>query len=443
LSERVTLKKGAQEFLWVAAPKFLGGGLLLLFNLILLRRFGPEQYGMVTVCLSGILLFDAILGAAVDMGILRLAPLYQRDQRLESSLQIQQAGLILKPVAMLAPALLVVGFAGPLSALLFQRKGGEPLLYLSLVSLLGLLVFRSAQTHFQVSREFLRYGGADLLHSLLRFGGITTLLFIGSPSPIGILSCYALAPIVATAFTLPALGKRLLQVPFSWPKLKELAQVVNWYLATAITGVLLSRMDVFLVSSLASVGEAGIFSAAQAITIAPQLLGTYLAVVCSPRVMPMWKDGSLFPIYRRFQIGVGIVCGAIYLLAFVGLEKFSALLLPRSFQRASGVILLLLPSALFALINFPWTVSFLLFLRPRFLFLFDVISLPILLLIYAVAVPRYGAAGAAVISALFALAKTSVMQTVAWRILRAEAGDKTGEKGSLSTQEPGLIERLS
>ena len=67
-----SLKRGIVDVFLVAAPKVVAGATTLLVNVVLLRYFGPEQFAIYSLCVTGILLTDAILGAAVDMGILRM-----------------------------------------------------------------------------------------------------------------------------------------------------------------------------------------------------------------------------------------------------------------------------------------------------------------------------------------------------------------------------------
>jgi O-antigen/teichoic acid export membrane protein len=413
--------KDLREFLFVAVPKALGGGLILLFNLILLRHLGPEGFGMFSVCLAGVLLADSVLGGSVDMGILRLAPLYHVNGDQPRSLRIQQVGLLLKPVAACVLLLPAVVFATELGALLFQRPGTEPLLYVSALALLGLLVLRSAQMNFHVTRRFGLYGATDAAHNLARFGGIALLLALATATPLRVLALLALAPWVVAALVLATIGRPMLSVRPASQALRELAGVVKWYLATIAMGALLTRIDIFLVSSLAGVREAGVFAAAQQIALVPFLIGTYLAVIYSPRVMPLLEQGTLPPIYWRFQAAMGVVCVCAFGAAWLVIDRIAGVLLPPTMRSAHVVILVLLPSALAALFNYPYTYSLLLFARPKLMLVLDCAALPLLIWAYARMIPEMGAVGAAAVTTAFALLKTLILQVAAWRILQKPA----------------------
>jgi hypothetical protein len=103
------------------------------------------------------------------------------------------------------------------------------------------------------------------------------------------------------------------------------------------------------------------------------------------------------------------------------------------------VALVLLPAGLAAFVNFPWTVSFLLFLRPRFLLKFDLIALPVLAVSYLIAVRTYGAAGAAGVTTAYALIKTAALQKVANGILQ-QPPELSAANAPLANQglEPGV-----
>lgn len=77
-----------------------------------------------------------------------------------------------------------------------------------------------------------------------------------------VLLLFAAAPLLVSAMILVSSGRSLLQVPFSRDAFRELNSQVKWLLAVSASGTLMSRMDIFLVSTIGGVAEAGIYSAA-------------------------------------------------------------------------------------------------------------------------------------------------------------------------------------
>jgi O-antigen/teichoic acid export membrane protein len=420
----MTLARGGRSdlfrFACVALPKIAGGGLQVLFNLILIRYLTPDQFGVVSLCVLGIVACDAVLGSALDMAVLRLAPLHeQRGERLQS-LKVQNAALALKPVGVGLLAIPVFFSGGALSRALFHHDDGRGLLLLSLAGLLGLLLLRSLQLHYQVSNRFVAFGLADLSQNAIKFGGITLLLALAVTNPTWIVLFFALGPLTVALVGL-GLTRKLVRTRFDRSAWRELGTVLRWYVAATVMGSLTSRMDVFMVSAFSTIAEAGIFSVALAVAIVPQLIGTYMAVVYSPRIMPLWEEGRLGDIYRRFQLKLVPICIVGYFCFAAGIQLFGNLLLPDSFVGAVGVMLLLFPASLCSLLNFPWTISLLLFLRPKFLLVLELVSFVVVIPAYAYSAARWGALGGAAVTVTVAGAKTILMQAVAWQVARMPA----------------------
>jgi O-antigen/teichoic acid export membrane protein len=210
--------------------------------------------------------------------------------------------------------------------------------------------------------------------------------------------------IVSTAFTLRALS--------------ELWSAVKWYLGSAAAASTNTRMDILILSAVAGTAQAGFFSAAQVLIMPVQLIGMYLGVVFAARIMPLYEQGLLSPIYRKFQAWTIVSALATYGLAVLMAGKASALLLPSSYAGSPKLLLLLLPAALTALINFPLTVSILMFTHPRALMVLELAALPVLVVLYRVFAASHGAFGAAAVTSGFAIVKTVIYQALANRTIR-------------------------
>jgi O-antigen/teichoic acid export membrane protein len=413
------LKPSILRFFWVAGPKVLAGGLQFVLTVALMRHFGPKDFGMISVCMSAVVLCDSIVGGATDSGVLRLAPSasYVEDSR---SLEFQQAGVVLKLCFVAIIAVPVLLLRRQLSEWLFQTPYGAPYLCISLAALMATLLMRSAQMQYQIAERFALYGAADLANSALKFGGIGLLLAFAHPSPGTVLAGYGFSTFTVAVIVFLLTDNSLLRTLVSRIRIQELMSHVRWFVLVSATGTLIGRMDLFLVSSIEGVTSAGIYSAAQLVALIPQLIGSYIAVVFSPRIMPMWEKGTLPKLYKDVQLGIICFAVFVYMCAYLLLPRFAGTLFPHAFQLSVPIILVLLPSGLCAFINFPLTLLFLLFIKPLFLVVLDCISLPLLLAAYAWAIRAHGVMGAAVVTTVAALIKTVVMQTAAWRLLRTQ-----------------------
>lgn len=411
------LTRTLTSFLWVAVPKVAAGGAQLLTNLLLVRTLGPEHAGVVFVCVTTITLSDAVLGSAFDVAVLKLAT-SAAGAGSAHSLRIQKAALVAKVLGCAALALPVLIFGRPLSILLFHNAADIRLLALSVISLFGLLILRSVQTCFQVAGRFPWYGAADLFHCLVKYGGVGALLGLGMTTPLSVLLIYACGPLAVAAVLLFAATKQIVLARFSWQILRQLCSAAKWYVGSAAAASTNTRMDILLLSAVAGTLQAGLFSAAQVLILPVQMVGMYLGVVFAPQILPLWEQNRLSSPYHRFQAGIIAASLAIWVLAILFAERTSALLLPSSYRASTGIVLILLPAALTALVNFPWTVSFLMFAHPKFLLLFEIVALPVLAALYWHFGAVNGARGVAFVTSAFAILKTVVYQVLASRTMR-------------------------
>ena len=431
------LRKSGAEFLWVAVPKVLSAGAQLAVNLLLVRQLGPELSGVVFVCLTAILLSDAVLGSALDVAVLRLAT-GQSSGPASTPLETQRAAVMLKLAGCILLSIPLIICAQSLSRILFHSERYSHLLLLADGALFGLLLLRSVQVHFQVLRRFALYGITDILNSTLKFGGIALLLMLHRVGPASILAVYAAGPILVSLAMLFTASRALLRPRVSRFALANLLNLFRWYAGGAAAGSLTSRMDIFLVSTFAGSTQAGLFSAAQTFTLPFQLIGMYLGIVFAPRILPLWQQGRLLSVYRPFQLSLAAGCVLAYLAALAAAPALAAWLLPASFQGTAILILCLLPASLTALVNFPWTVSFLMFTHPRFLMFFDVCALAVLAILYWQCISRFGTVGAAVVTSAYALLKTVVLQLLANSTMKRGPHAGFGELSS-SLRKPSLV----
>jgi O-antigen/teichoic acid export membrane protein len=434
-----SVRRDIGEVSWVALPKILAGAVQVVINLALLRRFGPDAFGVVTVCISMVMLADSLLGSAIDMSIFRLAPAHgESDHRY--SLAIQKAGLQLKIAGGLMAALPLAVLSGPLARVLFQRAGENSVIFcLALVALLGCLVIRSTQVNFQIERRFSRYGMTDLANTFLRFGPIGVMTATGAATPFSVMLIYALAPFAVAVPVLFTWARGMTLSPSSRPARKELLGTLRIFLATVVAGALLTRLDLFIVSAKAGVREAGIYSAAQILALIPQLLGLYMSAAFSARVMPLWLKGSFAPIYRKYQVALFAAAIAGYIVAAILLPFAGPMLFPGAFSKAGGLILVLLPAGLAHFVSFPWTIPFLLYLRARTMLLLDCAGLPILACALYLFAGRSGAAGAARVCSVFTIVRAAIHQWMAFRIIRLQNPVAAGKAAAAMAAVEGAV----
>lgn len=402
----------------MALPKVLAGVLQLAANVGLLRGLGPAESGVVFVCFAVLMLCDGILGAPMDVAVVKLSTASTNGAVSAESLSVQKTAMALKWLSCVVLGVPSILLASPVSRLLFHTEEQSRTIAITVLAVVGLLTLRSIQTHFQIGRRFAIYGSADLVHSSMKFGGIALLLVLHGATPASVLWCVAAAPAVVSIAFLCFAARPLASAPISLSAARHIFGISKWYVGGAAAGTTTSRMDILLVSSLAGAPQAGIFSAAQNLTIPFQLLGQYLSVVFTPRILSLWRSGRLMRVYLYFQATTLLIClvsGTAFVLAIGHLVPR---LLPATYLPGAVVAKWLVPAALAALLNFPWTVPFLMFTHPRFLFFLDAVALAVLLPLYSFAIGRHGALGAAAVTSGYAVLKTFLFQILAVHTMR-------------------------
>jgi O-antigen/teichoic acid export membrane protein len=405
------------EFLSVAVPKVVAGVCTFGLNLALMRHFGVAQFGIFALCSTAILLGDTILGSGVDLAVMRLAPLeHGRDEPL--CLALQKAGLYLKIGLGLAYCLGITIFAS--LAGLLREKAERQVILATCAAVLALLMLHSAQAHAQIGHRFYLFGLIDFLQSTVEFGGIAALILVGRVNLPLAVSFLAVGPFCGFVAWRATAGREFANAlkGRQFELMAKLWKRGRWFLITFGLATLLSRLDIFLLSKWSTLSEVGIFSAGQVIAWVPVLVGTYLAVILTPRIMPLARDGKFSAFYRKFQPALLGACVLGYLLSLVAVPLIGPILLPSTFARSLPIISVLIPGAIAGLASFPLTLNFLMFVRPKFLFTMDCISFPIVVLVFFYAIPRYGAIGAAWVTSAANMTRALVAQVMAWQCSR-------------------------
>lgn len=407
--------KGLYDFLAVSIAKVLNGGLTIIFNILLLRYFGPEQFGIFSLCVVFIQLVDGIFGSSLDMGVMQFAYGHKQELKKGEFSEAEVSTIFLKCLLVLLSIAALSSAAEEIGQFFFHQADLSALIWLTAFSALGLLFLRSYQVHCQLHGQFFRYGISDIIHSCLKFGGIAALLVWTTPKLEWIMMPYAFAPgCVATIGLFFAFVAVRQPIGHPLSSIWTLMLRIKWIATTFMLTASVSRLDVFFLQKYATLEELGIFSGGMILASIPELLGSYAAVVLNPKIKRYCQEGRFLPVFRRFQLLcllAGVVGGIV---AYFAVEPMCSYILPEKFSRSAKVLLVLLPGSLVSMAIFPMTLPYLLMLRPRFFLMMDCIVLPLLLVLYIPAIQQYGAIGAAMVTAVFKVLKGVIAQIMAW-----------------------------
>jgi len=403
-----------REFACVSLPKILGGIGLLGMNILLLRYMDATAFGALSLCLAAILIVDAVAGAAIDMGVLRLASA-RGIQPAAGVLPFEQVAIDIKLLLSLLGLLILWPLLDPIRLHIFDNKAAASLPLLTWITACSMLLLRSTLVHKQLQQRFESYGILDLAQILIKFGAVGLVIWLLVPTPEAILISLISGPLLVFLYS-------LLRSPFLLlhhrlhliSTMGELFGYVKWYLLTFALGALISRMDIFLISFISDLKDVGLFSGALVYATIPELLGSYLAVVFGPRIMPALRDGTFARLYNKVQLALFTFAFCAYALFLIGSNVLGSVLFPPGYADSAKLVAILLPGMLAGMASFPLTVSYLLFTRPRFLLYLDLFSLPLVLPLYIISIQDAGIIGAAWVTMGTRLFTTLIAQATAW-----------------------------
>lgn len=412
-----TMKSFLIQFAFVLVPKLLSGLASAGIGFVLMRFLDPDRFGVLTLCLSVILLADAILGSAFDLAAVRRGSELLDSGSPASAIAVQRACLALKLGAGLVAAAVVVLCHRYLLTTLFKGEASVGLLVVTGFATAAVLALRSAQLSYQLQKNFRHYGLLDLASNLLKCGGVAALIWWHRVSVGHVMLVFLSAPGMVLLGWVLTHGRPLVFGLPAWADLRSCLHTASWFLLTFSTGALVARIDLWMVARFLSSSSVGIYAAAQMLALILPMLGTYLSVVVSPRVLPLARSGRLLRITYVLQALLLGSAGVMYALAWVLLPELRAVF-PVRFAQALPIFLILLPGSLAAMVSFPLTLTTLMFLQPRFLSALDAATVPLILLAYVLVLPRGGLVGAAIVTSLSSVCRALAAQFAALRLVR-------------------------
>jgi O-antigen/teichoic acid export membrane protein len=406
-----------QDILSVGSAKLFSGTASFLIRIYTVRFLDPAGYGALSLGLNCLMLFDALIGSALDLGTIGLITGGKSCEQSQIA-PAEKANIRLK----LATGVALLAFFGVTGEWLghsFLHAPGGRLFFLVLTaSGTCIVLVRSAQLYFQARMRFRVFAGIDLLHSGLRILLVGAVLFTGVASAISILACFAIAPaaivVVFIVYAKAAAGWG--EVRARWLNAREVLRVSGPILASFNVTSVVSRLDVFLLALCSSPAQLGLYGAALTVATVPEVMGAYLAPAFLPRILPACESGRFFGLFRKMHLLIGLAAGALLVLGILTARPVLSIVLPAKYSLSIHLVEILLPGTLAAASFLPLTLNFLMLTRPRIFLIVDSLAAPLLLAAYLVLIPGEGALAAAWITCIYRLVKTVIVQATAYRL---------------------------
>lgn len=401
----------------VLLPKLLNGSATFGLNVYAFRHLDVAEYGVASFCLTCLQVMDGLFGSAFDVAVTRTL-----HEKPESSVpaavtDIERTAIASKLLLGLAAIAILLIAGESIASRIFHRSGDGLTLTYMLATATCILLVRSIQLAFQVRLHFLPYGLADILQTTLRIALVVAGFAWGFANARWLVLSFGLAALItAAAFIRQASGTGLISTWFSgrflWQQLWERSRTL---LVTSGLGSVLNRLDIIILGIVSNTKELGMYGAALAIAIVPEVLAMYTAPVLLPRLLPAKQNGTLRKLFLTVH-GAAYFCVIVTLLAvWIIPDSVFSLIFPERYAASIGILRYLLPGLLASASLLPLTLNLLLLTKPKTILYIDLATVPLIIISYTWFGHLSGAIGVAVSLTFIRLLKMVVMQICAWK----------------------------
>jgi len=372
-------------------------GLDFVIVALLSRVLHPAGFGVYSVYLSVMTLLGGVADVGLGLILTRFVAIHRDSDPARAAAYGQ---LIFWLKLLLSLVMIAAGTAAaPLLTRWFLGESGNVRLFIfSLWGAAGIAMSTYVISWLRGNEQFLLRSAYAVAITAVKLVLIAALGIGGFFSPEAAVSATAAAGVLTGGFGLlllprAALGWRTLhEFGRLWT---EFAAFGKWVSAWFVLGAIIPRLDLLVLSSLASHEVAGWYAAAARLTIVSQLLNTSLMIVLVPKISRIDTEIQL----ARFLSAWRALALVTILVALVPLELAAAplvrIVFGAAYLPAVPIFQLLLIAACFDLIFNPLTYLNFTSDEPRAITVLNVLRLVVLVIGLWALTPRYGAVGAA------------------------------------------------
>lgn len=348
---------------WASAAVPVTIGLGVVQTAMLARMLGPKGYGMLALFDALAALFGAVLSISSSEAALVYVTRAQTGGDLrEAGHMVTYCGTVDFVTACFAAVVLAATTLVAPKVVAVAEGTGHLLAFYALT-----LVFRSTYwTSYALLRVANRFSWTfyqAVARSVLKTSAVAALFLThaGLSSVIWMLIGIALVDGLSLQI-LAILAMRRMDVDFTdmfqgwWRVPREVWRFQALGYSRAITKVLYGRMDVLMIGYLADPFSVGIFRSARQVTDLLSIPKQSLVTSLQPEFSRLWFGGSRHELKRllvKASLALGLAFGAVVLLLVVGANVIIRLLFGTAFLSARGPLLILMISALLAMVTAP------------------------------------------------------------------------------------------
>lgn len=356
---------------------------------------GLAQAGVLAFSLAAIKMFTTALGDPLDLDVVRRVPSLMKSDP-EMAVDVWRAAQQARLGLALIVITLSVAVARPVATYVLDDPGWSRAVMLVGLAAAAEMLFRGYLADFQ-SRE--RFGGFLILEAALQ---TTRILFVaglflaGNLTTLTFLSVYALSTllIVLGAYVLSGGAKRAL-LRFRREVSLETWRYARWVSPAMIIGAVTERLDIFLLSSVSSATQTGLYGAMIPLILVPEVAIGFAVGVLQPRVADLGASGGLAPLWLgicKLTVPLAIF-GAGFVWFFA--ETIITYTIGPAYLGGAPVLQILFAAVMAWFSVVPVALVFVVMTLPRGTLLITIIQAIFIATVGLALIPTYGAVGAA------------------------------------------------
>ncbi len=382
----------SQQSLLTAGANLISAGLMGIAFIILGRLLGPSNFGIFSVSISLMLIFNQVISGGINQLMPRfIGHWYQFPKKQTAFLQHLLFWQII--LAMLLVAGGVIFQPG------LTRLFNYPYPTMLLIALAGAVFFalyNDLYYYCLAKQRFLQAGLMNIAQSLLKVLAFALIIVAWQGNLVAMSSAYYLALLVVPLIFLLIDKQARLPKPqaLSKPKAEKINRLWRHAWIATLSVVLVDNFDLLLVQRFSNDYQAGLYSGAMKIAMFMSLIGASLETVINSRVARYNNKQTLrdFLQKSRILILLSIVLSILVIPLSELLIKYT---LGSDYVAATGMLKLLLINVFLTIMVLPLAGIFYAIDRPNY---FSRVGLMRVFIIFGLSVwllPQFGAPAAA------------------------------------------------
>lgn len=382
----------SQQSLLTAGANFISAGLMGLAFIILGRLIGPSNFGILSVGISLMLIFNQVISSGINQLMPRfIGHWHQFPQKQKAFLQHLLYWQIILAILLVTGGLFLLPELGKIFNYPYQH-----LLLIALIGAVCFALYNYLYYFYLAKQRFLQAGLMNIAQAVFKILAFGLIIVIWQGNLLAISSAYYLALLAVPLIFLLFDKQARLQSPqaLSGQKAQKINRLWRHAGIATLSIVLVDNFDLLLVQRFSNDYQAGLYSGAMKIAMFMSLIGASIESVINSRVARYSSKSALRDFLKKSQILIilsVVLCLMIIPLSEI-LIKYS---LGNDYLAATEILKLLLINVFLTISVLPLASIFYAIDKPNY---FSQVGLMRVLIIFGLSMrllPQFGASAAA------------------------------------------------